>query len=39
VVRRSNYILFQLVEVGVPHLLFARFLQRIRQLRLACALG
>jgi hypothetical protein len=39
VVRRSNYNLFQLVEVGVPNLLFARFLQRIGQLRLACALG
>jgi hypothetical protein len=39
VVRHSNYIHFQLAEVAVPRQLFARILERISQLRLACASG
>ena len=39
VVRHGKYILFQLAAVAVPRPLFARILERISQLRLACASG
>jgi hypothetical protein len=39
VVSHAKYIVFQLAEVAVPRTLFARILDRIGQLRLACASG
>jgi hypothetical protein len=39
VVAHAKYIIFQLAEVAVPRQLFARILERISQLRLACASG
>jgi hypothetical protein len=39
VVRHSKYVLFQLAEVAVPRQLFARILEQIARLRLACASG
>ena len=39
VVRHAKYVLFQLAEVAVPRKLFARILDRISRLRLACASG
>jgi hypothetical protein len=37
VVSHAKYIVFQLAEVAVPRQLFAALLERIGQLRLACA--
>jgi hypothetical protein len=39
VVRHSKYVMFQLAEVAVPRKLFARIVERIGWLRLACASG
>ena len=39
VVAHAKYVIFQLAEVAVPRPLFARILERISQLRLACASG
>jgi hypothetical protein len=39
VVAHAKYVTFQLAEVAVPRQLFARILERIGQLRLACASG
>jgi hypothetical protein len=39
VVAHARYVIFQLAEVAVPRPLFARILERISQLRLACASG
>jgi len=39
VVAHAKYVTFQLAEVAVPGQLFARILDRIGQLRLACAPG
>src|SRR5262249_17126311 len=39
VVAHAKYLTFQLAEVAVPRQLFARILERISQLRLACASG
>jgi hypothetical protein len=39
VVAHAKYVTFQLAEVAVPRPLFARILERIGQLRLACASG
>jgi Transposase DDE domain group 1 len=39
VVSHSNYVIFQLAEVAVPRKLFARILERIARLSLACASG
>jgi hypothetical protein len=39
VVSHSKYVIFQLAEVAVPRQLFAAILERIGELRLACASG
>jgi hypothetical protein len=39
VVSHAKYLVFQLAEVAVPRELFAALVERIGQLRLACALG
>jgi hypothetical protein len=39
VVSHAKYLVFQLAEVAVPRKLFARILDRIARLRLACASG
>jgi hypothetical protein len=39
VVSHSKYVIFQLAEVAVPRKLFARILDRIARLRLACSSG
>jgi hypothetical protein len=39
VVRHSKYVIFQLAEVAVPRQRFAVIVDRIGQLRLACASG
>jgi hypothetical protein len=39
VVAHAKYLTFQLAEVAVPRKLFARILERIARLRLACTTG
>jgi hypothetical protein len=39
VVAHARYVTFQLAQVAVPPQLFVRILERISQLRLACASG
>jgi hypothetical protein len=39
VVAHAKYLTFQMAEVAVPRQLFSRILERISQLRLACASG
>jgi hypothetical protein len=39
VVAHAKYLTFQMAEVAVPRQLFSRILERLSQLRLACASG
>jgi hypothetical protein len=39
VVAHAKYLTFQMAEVAVPRQLFSRILERLTQLRLACASG